>query len=239
MKNQGLHSEKPHNLATSAAENHLMTLEAVAATCGVSARTVRRWIEREHLPAHHLPGLGLRGIVRITLSLLKYHRCSEGPDDRVFLSNVYRNRRGKMRVRDKKQPLPLVRREMVNGKFRHTDTVMNAFERVMRKVGIKKRGFSSLRDTGAGMIEQIDPLATEMYLAHSEPGMKRHYAQRDWARLERALIEMWDRLKDVLAVPATDGCLQPFSSPEPNGPARQPSPAAPDAPGADNYSWLA
>jgi hypothetical protein len=48
------------------------------------------------------------------------------------------------------------------------------------------------------MIEQIDPAATEMYLAHAEPGMKRTYAQRDWARLERALGEMETRPKDVL-----------------------------------------
>jgi hypothetical protein len=48
------------------------------------------------------------------------------------------------------------------------------------------------------MIEQIDPAATEMYLAHAEPGMKRTYAQRDWARLERALVEMEAGLKDVM-----------------------------------------
>ena len=29
-----------------------------------------------------------------------------------------------------------------------------------------------------------------MYLAHSEKGMKRAYAERDWGRLERALVEM-------------------------------------------------
>jgi len=58
--------------------------------------------------------------------------------------------------------------------------------------------FSSLRDTGSCLIEQIDPLATEMYLSHSEPGMKRHYAHRDWARLERALGQLWERLSGVL-----------------------------------------
>jgi hypothetical protein len=28
--------------------------------------------------------------------------------------------------------------------------------------------------------------------------MKKHYAQRDWGRLERALVEMGERLKNVL-----------------------------------------
>ena len=69
----------------------------------------------------------------------------------------------------------------------------------MRKIGINGgRGFSSLRDTGATLIEQIDPMATEMYLSHSEPGMKRHYAQRDWGRLERALAGMEIRLEEML-----------------------------------------
>ena len=69
----------------------------------------------------------------------------------------------------------------------------------MRKVGVNGgRGFSSLRDTGATMIKEIDPAVTEMYLAHSEPGMKKHYAHRDWARLERAIWEMGERVKDVL-----------------------------------------
>ena len=65
MNVQGQQLEKPHGLATSAAENHLLSIEAVASRCGVSPRTVRRWIEKENLPVHHLPGIGRRGIVRI------------------------------------------------------------------------------------------------------------------------------------------------------------------------------
>jgi len=49
------------------------------------------------------------------------------------------------------------------------------------------------------MIEQIDPAVTEMYLSHAEPGMKRSYAERDWARLDAAMMEMEKRLKDVPA----------------------------------------
>lgn len=55
------------------------------------------------------------------------------------------------------------------------------------------------------MIEQIDPAATEMYLAHAEPGMKRAYAQRNWSRLDRALKKMEKRLSDVLTLPCDTG----------------------------------
>lgn len=59
-------------------------------------------------------------------------------------------------------------------------------------------GFYSLRKTGATLIEQIDPLATEMYLSHSERGLTRNYAERDWGRLELALTEMGKRLKNFI-----------------------------------------
>lgn len=74
----------------------------------------------------------------------------------------------------------------------HSDAVSNTFVRLLKKQGLHNtgRGFYSLRRTGASCIEKIDPLATEMYLAHVEQGMKRAYAQRDWARLDRALVEM-------------------------------------------------
>jgi predicted transcriptional regulator len=86
-----------------------------------------------------------------------------------------------------------------NGKFTQSDAVKNAFDRVMKKVGLNgHRGFYCLSKTGASLVEEIDPTATEMYLGHVENGMKKHYAQRDWERLERALVEMEARLKDVL-----------------------------------------
>ena len=137
----------------------------------------------------------------LTLELMKLQRSPQAaPGKRVFLSNEYRALDGTMKVREGAKPLPLVRRELdERGKFHHSDAVKSAFERVQRKIGINGgRGFSSLRDTGSCLVEQIDPLATEMYLSHSEPGMKKHYAQRDWARLERALVEMEERLGGVL-----------------------------------------
>ena len=54
------------------------------------------------------------------------------------------------------------------------------------------------------MIEQIDPAVTEMYLSHAEPGMKRAYAERDWARLDRAMKKMGKRLEDMLAMTAAE-----------------------------------
>ena len=65
MNDQEQQLEKHHNFTASAASNHLLSIEAAASLCGVSTRTVRRWIERENLPIHHLPGTGLRSIVRI------------------------------------------------------------------------------------------------------------------------------------------------------------------------------
>lgn len=95
----------------------------------------------------------------------------------------------------------LVRRWLVNGRQKISDAVKNAFGRVTRKAGFPStgHGFYGLRKTGATMIEQIDPAVTEMYLSHAEPGMKRSYAERHWARLDLAIEEMEKRLKDVLA----------------------------------------
>ena len=83
--------------------------------------------------------------------------------------------------------------------FRHCDAIKNAFDRLLAKTRLNGgRGFYCFRKTGASLIETIDPAVTEMYLAHAEQGMKKHYAQRDWARLERALVEMEGRLGGVL-----------------------------------------
>jgi len=127
-----------------------------------------------------------------THELLKAHRPAGGtPDEPMFLTE---------------NGLPLVRRIMVDGKFYHSDAVKNAFERVLVKVKLNShRGFYCLRKTGATMIESIDPAATEMYLSHVENGMKKHYADRDWGRLERALVEMQARMP-FLSI-ASDGLV--------------------------------
>ena len=59
--------------------------------------------------------------------------------------------------------------------------------KVLPKMGLDGgRSFYCLRKTGASEIEMIDPTVTEMYLAHSEKGMKRNYAERNWEVLGRA-----------------------------------------------------
>jgi integrase len=120
-----------------------------------------------------------------TLDLLaEFRTVGAAPDDRFFL-----NENG----------LPLLRRWVEDGVFRHCDAIKNAIDRLLLKTGLNGgRGFYCLRKTGASLIETIDPAVTEMYLAHAEQGMKKHYAQRDWARLERALLEMEGRLGGVL-----------------------------------------
>ena len=45
--------------------NRLLTIESVAELCGVSSRTVYRWLDREGLPVHRIPGTGARPILRI------------------------------------------------------------------------------------------------------------------------------------------------------------------------------
>jgi hypothetical protein len=48
--------------------------------------------------------------------------------------------------------------------------------------------FSVVEDSGlAGFLREIiDDAVTEFFLAHSEKGLKRHYAERDWTRLDAA-----------------------------------------------------
>ncbi len=113
----------------------------------------------------------------VTLDLLKQHRSTQGDEDRVLLG---------------KNGLSLVRSELTKMQMKHTDAIGHIFVRLLKKQGLHNtgRGFYSLRKTGASCIEKIDPLATEMYLAHAEPGMKKAYAQRDWDRLEKAVVEM-------------------------------------------------
>lgn len=133
----------------------------------------------------------------VTLALLEKHRHkgSKG-SDRVFLTTI---RQRKFKTGEEARYEPLVRQELRDGRLTKSNAITNAFWRLLRKKGIDGgRGFCCLRKTGASLIEVIDPLATAMYLSHSERGMKRNYAQRDWARLERALEATWELLKDVL-----------------------------------------
>ena len=113
----------------------------------------------------------------LTVEMLKLHGNLDGKsNDRVFLS---------------KSGLPLVREYFVEDKFKRTDAIRSAFFRLMKKTKTPNhRGFYSLRKTAASEIEIIDPAVTEMFLGHSEKGLKRHYAERDWARLDIAIMKL-------------------------------------------------
>ena len=118
----------------------------------------------------------------LTVEMLKLHGNLNGkPNDRVFLS---------------KSGLPLVREYFIDDKFKRTDAIRSAFFRLMKKTKIPNhRGFYSLRKTAASEIEIIDSAVTEMFLGHSEKGMKRHYAERDWNRLDVAIVELQRRFE--------------------------------------------
>jgi len=113
----------------------------------------------------------------LTVEMLKKHGNFDGkPNDRVFLST---------------SGLPLVYEHFRDDKFKRTDAVRSAFSRLMRKTGISNhRGFYSLRKTAASEIEVIDSTVCEMFLGHSEKGMKRHYAVRDWNRLDESIKKL-------------------------------------------------
>jgi hypothetical protein len=65
------------------------------------------------------------------------------------------------------------------------------FEKLRKKAGLESgKGFYTMRKTAATEIERIDPIVTEMFLGHVERGMKRHYAERNWDRLDAAVMEL-------------------------------------------------
>ena len=118
----------------------------------------------------------------LTVEMLRKHGNLDGkPNDRVFLS---------------KSGHPLVREYFIDNKFKRTDAIRSAFFRLMKKTKTPNhRGFYSLRKTAASEIEAIDPAVTEMFLGHSEKAlMKRHYAERHWARLDAAIMELSKRI---------------------------------------------
>lgn len=113
----------------------------------------------------------------ITIELLKQTgRFEAGLNERVFLSRFGR---------------PLVSEDYRNDKLLRSDGIRTMFEKLRMKVGLEAgRGFYTLRKTAATEIERIDPLVTEMFLGHVERGMKKHYAGRDWKRLDSAIMEL-------------------------------------------------
>jgi integrase len=133
----------------------------------------------------------------VTLELMKEHRhAGSSGNDRVFLTQI---RQKEKNTGEAPKHKPLVRNVIRNGKLTKSDCIKNLFWRLRRKTGINDgRGFYCLRKTGASLIERIDPQATEMYLSHSEKGMKKNYAHRDWERLDNALGKMWEEVQSIL-----------------------------------------
>jgi len=113
----------------------------------------------------------------VTLDLLtKLKPKKPGPDGRMFQTS---------------EGLPLVHDDFVEAVRKKSDAVKCLFWRAQRKTGINGgRGFYSLRKTAATEIEKINPLVTEMFLAHTEKGQKRHYAERTYTMLDTALEEL-------------------------------------------------
>ena len=71
------------------ADANLLRVEAVAAQCSVSAKTIRRWIA-SGLSTYRMPGAGSRPIVLIrrnelTAWLEKYHFSGNGEGDAAVL----------------------------------------------------------------------------------------------------------------------------------------------------------
>jgi integrase len=123
----------------------------------------------------------------VTLDLLKkYKREGAAAGDRLFVGADGNH---------------LVHDGVVDGVRKKADAVKCLFWRVQRKTGINGgRGFYCLRKTAATEIEKINPLVTEMFLAHTEKGMKRHYAERAFGLLDEALEEMEGTFGLVLPV---------------------------------------
>ncbi len=67
-------------------------------------------------------------------------------------------------------------------------------------------GFRFLRKTGANAIKRLGGLEeSEMYLAHQEPGLNKHYANRNWQRMWSCL----DRFRDELPFLGPAWALEP------------------------------
>lgn len=65
---------------------------------------------------------------------------------------------------------------------------------------VSQLSYGKLRKTGAWMIKVAGGLeASEMYLAHTEMGMNKHYANRNWSKLDDALAVMRTQLLPMLA----------------------------------------
>lgn len=100
--------------------------------------------------------------------------------------------RGLVCLTERGEPLIDFQRDGVHAAWRHL--TVNA--------GVRHLSYGKLRKTGAWMTKRIGGLeVSEMYLAHVERGMNKHYAGRDWDKLDAALkimrVEIGPMLQNV------------------------------------------
>lgn len=78
---------------------------------------------------------------------------------------------------------------------RDRDATRQAWRYILDRSGVRRLSYGKLRKTGAWMAKVIGGLeVSEMYLAHAELGMNKHYAGRDWDKLDAALTVMRGQL---------------------------------------------
>jgi integrase len=76
------------------------------------------------------------------------------------------------------------------------DSIDKHWVSLLKRAEIEQRlGFRFLRKTGANAIKRLGGLEeSEMYLAHQEPGLNKHYANRNWDRMWACLEEFRSEL---------------------------------------------
>ncbi len=112
-----------------------------------------------------------------TATLLRRHKAAANADLRWFLTDP---------------GLPLVE---VTATHRRDSVDQHWKALIKRAAPMPWMGFRFLRKTGANAIKRLGGLEeSEMYLAHQEAGMNKHYANRNWPRmwecLERYRLEL-------------------------------------------------
>jgi integrase len=109
------------------------------------------------------------------------------------------NRKGLVCLSDRGEPL------LEQTPTRDRDAIRQAWRMILDRSGLpsnRRLSFGKLRKTGAWMTKTIGGLeVSEMYLAHVELGMNKHYAGRDWDKLDAALMVMRSQLSTMLGLP--------------------------------------
>lgn len=80
------------------------------------------------------------------------------------------------------------------------DSVHAAWRYLTVNAGVRHLSYGKLRKTGAWLVKVAGGLeVSEMYLAHVEAGMNKHYAGSDWAKLDAALTVIRSQVGGMFA----------------------------------------